>query len=75
MTDKKLVKKIEKQLDSLLETQGYVETHIAGEEFNEKLEKKLLRQEKISMKEHALKAHQNFQTQTPIHHPCTNRGK
>ncbi len=75
MSDKKIVKKIESQLESLLDPQGYVETHIAGQNFDEKLEKKILTQEKISRKDHGLKAEQNAQTQNPIKHPSTNRGK
>ena len=74
VTDKKIVKKIESQLESLLEPQGYVETHIAGQDFDAKLEKKILTQEKVSRKDHGMKAEQNAQTQNPIKHASTNRG-
>ena len=75
MPNNKITKKIESQLEGLLETQGFVETNLKGEEYDEKLEKKILTQEKVSRKDHGAKVEYSTQTQNPIKHPSVNRGK
>lgn len=75
MTDKKLVKKIVKQLDGLMESQGRVDALNSVENYDEEQEKKILAQRKVSRKDHAENAEYNSVTQNPIRHPSVNRGK